>query len=86
VMHRDLFSAYLARYVNEDELSLQDALSEYPGMETSLQEAWQRYQQSANRVSNAESRMTHSPVERLSCDFENANQIGDLRRSGRKVS
>ncbi len=34
VMQRDLFSAYLSRYVNEDDkLSLQDAIDEYPGLE-----------------------------------------------------
>jgi hypothetical protein len=30
VMHRDLFSAYLARYVDEDRLSLQDAVNQQP--------------------------------------------------------
>jgi len=33
-MHRDLFSAYLSRFVNEENtLSFQDAASQYPGME-----------------------------------------------------
>ncbi|NJR66256.1 MAG: transposase, partial [Leptolyngbyaceae cyanobacterium CRU_2_3] len=44
VMHRDLFSAYLARFVDEEQLSLQDAALAYLGMETSLLEAWQRYE------------------------------------------
>ena len=48
VMHRDLFSAFLARYVNQDELSLQDAVNQYPGAEPLLLEAWKRYQQTAN--------------------------------------
>lgn len=51
VMHRDLMSAFLSRHVYDDVLSLQDAQFEYPGMETTLLRAWQRYQQSANRVS-----------------------------------
>ncbi len=33
-MHRDLFSAYLSRYVDEDDkLSLQDASNSYRGTE-----------------------------------------------------
>lgn len=85
VMHRDLFSAFLARYVDENQLSLQDAFIAYPGMESALLEAWQRYNQSANRVSFAKSRSAHPPVEQISSDSEKANQIDDLR-SGRKVS
>jgi len=51
VMHRDLFSAYLSRYVDEDgKLSLQDAASQYPGTEPFLMEAWKQYQETANRV------------------------------------
>ncbi len=84
-MQRDLFSAFLARYVDEDQLSLQDAQEAYPGMESTLLEAWQYYQQSANRVSLAESRSAHPPVEQISSDSEKANQIDDPR-SGRKVS
>lgn len=85
VMQRDLFSAFLARYVDEDQLSLQDASEAYLGMESTLLEAWQHYQQSANRVSLAESRSAHPPVEQISSDSEKANQIDDPR-SGRKVS
>jgi hypothetical protein len=58
----------------------------YPGMESTLLEAWQRYKnQSANRVSFAESRSAHPPVEQISSDSEKADQIDDLR-SGRNVS
>ncbi|KYC41808.1 transposase [Scytonema hofmannii PCC 7110] len=40
-MHRDLMSAYLSRYVNQDDiLSLQDACSGYRGAESLLLEAW----------------------------------------------
>jgi putative transposase len=85
VMQRDLFSAFLARYVDENQLSLRDAVDAYPGMETSLLEAWQRHKQSANRVGIAESRSAHPPVEQISSDSEKTNQIDDLR-SGRKVS
>ncbi len=75
VMHRDLFSAFLARYVDEDKLSLQDAASQYPGMEPSLLEAWERYKQSANRVGASESRQAHPPSERISSNLEKVNQI-----------
>lgn len=41
-MHRDLMSAYLSRYVNQDDrLSLQDACDGYRGAESLLLEAWQ---------------------------------------------
>ncbi|HBE59771.1 MAG TPA: transposase [Cyanobacteria bacterium UBA11159] len=75
VMHRDLMSAFLSRHVYDDELSLQDAQLEYPGMETTLLRAWQQYQQSANRVSASESRCSHSPVELIRSNLENSSQI-----------
>ncbi|MGK7873228.1 MAG: RNA-guided endonuclease TnpB family protein [Xenococcaceae cyanobacterium] len=53
VMHRDLFSAFLSRYVDENMLSLQDASNEYPRLEPILLEAWERYKQSANQVGDA---------------------------------
>ncbi|WP_446395017.1 RNA-guided endonuclease TnpB family protein [Coleofasciculus sp. E1-EBD-02] len=75
VMHRDLMSAFLSRHVYDDVLSLQDAQSEYPGMETALLRAWKQYQQSANRVSASESRCSHSPVEPIRSDSEKSSQI-----------
>ncbi len=66
-MHRDLFSAYLSRFVNEENtLSLQDAASQYRGMEPSLLEAWERFKQTANQLGASERRQTHSPSERFS--------------------
>jgi putative transposase len=75
VMHRDLMSAFLSRHVYDDRLSLPDAQSEYPGMETTLLRAWQQYQQSANRVSASESRCSHSPVELIRSNSERSSQI-----------
>ena len=49
-MHRDLFSAFLARCVYGDKLSLWDAQCEYPGMESFLQDAWKVHQKSAKQV------------------------------------
>jgi len=85
-MHRDLFSAYLSRYVNEDgKLSLQDAASQYPGAEPLLVEAWKQYQETANRVSDAESGQSHSSPERFSRKLRKLRQIADRKRSGRKA-
>lgn len=81
VMHRDLMSAFLSRHVYDDTLSLQDAQSEYPGMETTLLRAWQQYQQSANRVSASESRCSHSPVELIRSDSEKSSQIASFGTS-----
>ena len=89
VMHRDLFSAFLARYVDEDQLALQDACEAYLGMETSLIEAWRRYKINCEQVGIAESRKAHPPSERFSICSEKANQIDNLGfdpRFGRKVS
>jgi putative transposase len=86
VMHRDLFSAFLSRYVDEHQLSLQDAVNQYPGMESFLLEAWQRYKTNCELVSIAESRKAHPPLEQFSSDSEKANQIDDPSGSGRKVS
>lgn len=86
VMHRDLFSAFLARYVDENQLSLQDAINSYPGMESTLLEAWQRYKINCEQVGIAQSRKAHPPLEQFSSDSEKANQIDDSLESGRKVS
>jgi putative transposase len=86
VMHRDLFSAFLARYVDENQLSLQDAVNQYPGMESFLLEAWQQYKTNCERVGIAESRKAHPPSEQFSSNSEKVNQIDDPTGSGRKVS
>jgi putative transposase len=66
VMHRDIFSAFLSRHIIDSQLSLLDAQLEYPGLEQVLLGAWQSYdKKSANRVSNAESRLNQSPVEQI---------------------
>lgn len=49
-MHRDLMSAYLARCVYGDMLSLRDAQWEYPDTEPYLAEAWQRYKTNCEQV------------------------------------
>lgn len=73
--HRDLFSAFLSRYVNQDVLVLQDALSAYPGLEPVLLEAYQRYI-TREQVGESESRQADSPSERVSNKLLTSSQIG----------
>ncbi len=63
---RDIWSAFLARYVNDDLLSLRDAQSEYPGMESYLMDPWKIYQQQTNQVGKSESEKCHSSSESVS--------------------
>jgi putative transposase len=76
----------LSRYVDENQLSLQDAVNQYPGMESFLLEAWQQYKTNCKQVSISESRKAHPPSEQFSSDSEKVNQIDDPTGSGRKVS
>lgn len=76
--HRDLWSAFLARYVNDDLLSLQDAKNEYPGMESYLTEAWKLYQQQTNQVGESESEKSHSSPESVSVKGKSYRIIGSL--------
>lgn len=75
VMHRDLMSAFLSRHVYDDELSLRDAVLEYPGMGTTLLRAWQQHQKSANQVSASERQCSHSPVELIRSNLAHSSQI-----------
>lgn len=77
VMHRDLFSAYLARYIVQDKLSLEDAVDQYSGMESALLGAWEQYQ-SAKRVGVAESPKSEPPVEQIPSDSEKVSQISQF--------
>ncbi|MDJ0798253.1 MAG: hypothetical protein QNJ51_15775 [Calothrix sp. MO_167.B12] len=75
-MHRDIFSAFLSRYVNEDDtLSLRDAQCEYPRLEQTLWLAWQQYQTNCEQVGNSESRLTHSSLEQFNHEGKSVNQI-----------
>ncbi len=77
--HRDLWSSFLARYVNQDELSLQDAQLEYQRLESVLLEAWQRYQQLASGVGESETLRSDSSVEQVSMKLESISQISQVR-------
>ena len=73
--HRDLWSSFLARYVNQDELSLHDAQLEYQRLESVLLEAWQHYQQLASRVGESEILRSDSSVEQVSMKLGSISQI-----------
>jgi hypothetical protein len=72
--HRDLFSAFLSRFVNQDKLSLRDAFIEYPRAESLLLEAWQHHL-TRKQVSASESRLSDSPLERVSNKGKTTSQI-----------
>nr|MDJ0687986.1 hypothetical protein [Xenococcaceae cyanobacterium MO_188.B32] len=73
--HRDIWSSFLARYVNQDKLSLQDAQLEYQRLESVLLEAWQQYRQLASGVGESETLRSDSSVEQVSMKLENISQI-----------
>lgn len=76
IMHRDLFSAFLARHINdEDNLLLQSAQKEWIRLESVLKSAWQEFQINCKRVSESESRLSHSPSEQFDLKLGNISQI-----------
>jgi putative transposase len=80
IMHRDIFSAFLSRYINEDDtLSLQDAVNQYPRLESILKSAWQQYQTNCEQVSASESRLSHLPLEQFDLEGKSVNQIATKR-------
>ena len=75
-MHRDLFSAYLARFINdEDNLLLHSAQQEWIRLESVLKSAWQEFLINCERVSASESRLCHSPSEQFDLKLRTLNQI-----------
>ncbi len=72
---RDLFSSFLARYVNQDELSLHDAQLEYQRLESVLLEAWQQDRKLASGVGSSYSLRSDSSVEQVSMKLGNISQI-----------
>ena len=76
VMHRDLFSAYLSRFVNdEDNLLLHLAVEQWERSEPILMQAWKEFQTNRERVAACESRLGHSPSERFCTELGTVNQI-----------
>lgn len=76
IMHRDLFSAFLARHINdEDNLLLQSARQEWKRLESVLKSAWQDFQINCKQVSASESRLSHSPSEQFDLKLGSISQI-----------
>ena len=79
VMHRDIFSAYLARFVNdEDNLLLHSAQQEWKRSEPILRSAWQEFLKNCEQVSESESRWCHSPSEQFDLKLGNISQISQV--------
>ena len=74
-MHRDLFTAFLARHVNDDSLSLLDAQYEYSGTEPFLVDAWKQYQQTRSKVGTSEIKSSHCSSDELSHKSVTSSQI-----------
>lgn len=74
-MHRDLFSAFLARYVDRDTLSLHDAQVEWQRLEPILMEAWELYRQRTSRVGESENKKLDPSFECVSINSGIGSQI-----------
>jgi putative transposase len=76
VMHRDLMSAYLSRFVNEeDTLLLHLAVEQWEESEPILVQAWKKFQINCEQVTFGESRLTHSPSEQFCTKLRKVTQI-----------
>ncbi|MFB2982088.1 hypothetical protein [Microseira sp. BLCC-F43] len=77
VMHRDLFSAYLSRYINNDEdnLLLHLAQSEWERLEPILMQAWKEFQINCEQLGMSERRLSHSSLEQFCMKPETVSQI-----------
>jgi hypothetical protein len=79
-MHRDLFSAYLSRFVNEEGvLLLHLAVQQWERSEPILHEAWKDFQINREQLGESKSRQSHSPLERFSAELGNVDQIAIFR-------
>jgi hypothetical protein len=78
VMHRDLFSAFLARYVNDDLLDVSVLFDEYTRLETALVAGLQRYEEnlSSGAVRTVTpGRSSISPVEKEATNLDRLEQL-----------
>ncbi|GET41662.1 transposase, IS608 family protein [Microseira wollei NIES-4236] len=79
-MHRDLWSAYLSRFVNEEDvLLLHLAVEQWERSEPYLHEAWKDFQTNREQLGASERRQSHSPLERSRAESGNVNQIAIFR-------
>lgn len=86
VMQRDLFSAFLARHVDDNELLLQNAQIEYLRLEPVLLAAWQQSKINCERVVFDKSRLGHPPLEQFANDDKQFSQIDKPCASVEKLS
>lgn len=83
VMHRDIFSAYLGLYVNQDSLLMVDtARADYPRVEPTLQAAWQAFGKSTSNPARLDSRSPASPSESICSEGQKLLQIGYIADKG----
>ncbi len=80
VMHRDLFSAYLSRFVTDNRLDMPVARESYAGSEPILVAAWQVYE-SSKRVGESKSPQRQSPAERMATKLGTVSQVKRKLRS-----
>ncbi|MDY6899231.1 MAG: transposase [Cyanobacteriota bacterium] len=67
-MHRDIFSAYLSRFVHDELLLIENAASQYSAMEPLLVEGWEEYQKAASKIGKSEIRNSHVSAEQFSTE------------------
>ncbi|BAY87349.1 transposase, IS608 family protein [Calothrix parasitica NIES-267] len=67
-MHRDIFSAYLSRFVHDELLLIEDAASQYSAIEPLLMEGWEEYRKAVSKVGEPEIRNSHVSAEQLSIE------------------
>lgn len=76
VMHRDLFSAFLGLYVNQDSLLMVDqARNAYPSIEPILTAAWQVYGKQTSQSLQVVARSPESPTESVCVEGQKSSQI-----------
>ncbi|ACK70394.1 transposase, IS605 family [Gloeothece citriformis PCC 7424] len=90
IMQRDLFSAYLSRFVEDNKLSCADAQFEYPRSESILKGAWESFDlQMAKRVGASESPqlvVTSTPAEPFPLKLGKISQIAIPKGFGRQAN
>jgi hypothetical protein len=79
-MHRDLFSAYLSRFVTDNMLDVPLAHQSYAGSESILVAACLAYQ-SSKQVSASLGPQSQSPVERMATKLGTVSQVKQTPRS-----
>ena len=89
-MQRDLFSAYLGRFINDnDELQVSQVIKDWERAEPLLTQAWSEFKTASTKPS-AESGRVISPSERDCVKLNQSSQIAGegkkLERSGSEYS